>query len=177
MFKTIEYLRNGNEKQRRAYDVINKIGVMKDLLSYTPILCGTIPIQIDLEDSDLDIIMDVKDFHDWKNTITQLYSKQLNFNLKEKIIRNQPTIKANFIYEGFEFELFGQSKAVDHQYAYIHMLIEHEVMLRNPSMREKIIALKKLGYKTEPAFCKLLQLEGDPYESLIEYGREKGIIT
>ena len=43
-------------------------------------------------------------------------------------------------------------------------------------MKEEIVSLKKQGYKTEPAFCKVLGLKGDPYHSLIQYGKVKRFI-
>ena len=39
----------------------------------------------------------------------------------------------------------------------------------DPEFRSRIIDLKNEGFKTEPAFAKLLGLEGDPYLSIIQY--------
>jgi len=55
-------------------------------------------------------------------------------------------------------------------------MIEYELLQRDPRMRERVISLKKQGYKTEPAFCKLLNISGDPYEGLLLYGVEEGIV-
>ena len=172
MFQTIEYLKRGNERQRKAYSAIHTIGIMKELEDYTPVLCGTIPIGIDIEGSDLDIILEVNDFLQFKEKVEALYQDKQEYRIKQTEIRGLPVIKANFMFDGFEFELFGQPQPVFEQYAYIHMLIEYHLMKETPLLREKVITLKQQGYKTEPAFCKALGLEGDPYELLIEYGEK-----
>lgn len=87
-----------------------------------------------------------------------------------------PTVKANFLFNGFEIELFGQPQSTTRQYAYLHMVIEAQLMHQNPGIKEKVISLKKQGYKTEPAFCKVLGLEGDPYRRLLDFGMKHGII-
>lgn len=60
-WKDLQYLLHGSEKQRQAYHVIKSLGVMDKLQPYDPFLVGTIPIGIDLEHSDLDIICCVKE--------------------------------------------------------------------------------------------------------------------
>ncbi|MBU9712301.1 DUF4269 domain-containing protein [Evansella tamaricis] len=176
MLHFIEQLKFGNEKQQRAYYAISKLGIMEDLGVYNPILCGTLPIQIDIIDSDLDIIMEVYDFKQFEIKVRNLYENTDNFKLKEIEIRNRPVIKANFHFQGFEFELFGQAQPVNKQNAYLHMVIESKILEENPTMKEKIISLKKQGYKTEPAFCKVLGLTGDPYISLLEFGKANGYL-
>jgi len=132
------------------------------------VLCGTVPIAIDIENSDLDIIMEVYDFDAFKRRTLELFGSYDKFELQEKLIRSTPTIKVNFNYGGFMFELFGQPQAVTHQNAYRHMIIEHHLLNLYPDMREEIIRLKKAGMKTEPAFAQVLGLAGDPYEELLK---------
>ncbi len=58
-FTRINYLRNGNERQKRALEVLTKYKVLEKLKPYSPLLTGTVPIQIDIESSDLDVICEV----------------------------------------------------------------------------------------------------------------------
>ena len=176
MFQAVNYSVEGDNKQKRAYQAIQALNLMNDLKEFTPILCGTVPIGIDVDTSDLDIIMEVADFSAFEKIIRELYSKQDNFQVKHTNIRGRKVVKANFVYDGFEFELFGQSQPVHSQHAYLHMVIEGALLKENPKLKEKVIQLKKRGYKTEQAFCKVLGIPGDPYENLIIFGKNKGII-
>lgn len=176
MFNTIDYLQLGNEKQINAYNAINKLGIMDDLREYNPTLCGTFPIGIDIVGSDLDIIMDVSDFLLYEKRIVTLYGGKEKFILKKPIIRGVPLVKAKFVFGGFEFELFAQPQPVKEQYAFQHMIIENALLEQFPYIRAEVIRLKKEGMKTEPAFCKIFELVGDPYESLLQYGRRLEII-
>lgn len=177
MFDKIDYLLLGHEKQISAYKTISHLGIMDHLSKYNPILCGTFPLGIDIEGSDLDIIMDVADFSLFVERVETLYGEKEKFNIKKLINRGSSVVKINFIFEGFEFELFAQSKPVKEQYAYLHMVIENTLLEQFPYIRAEVIQLKKEGVKTEPAFCKVLGIHGeDPYESLLHYGRRMGIV-
>ena len=57
----IAYLQSGNERQNNAYSALNKLKILKILREYNPTLVGTIPIEIDISESDLDIICEVYD--------------------------------------------------------------------------------------------------------------------
>lgn len=145
---------------------------MDILASYHPVLCGTIPISIDINNSDLDIVMEVHNFDDFEKKVQYSFVCYEEFTIKRKIIRNIPTIKANFLFEGFKFELFGQPQPARHQYAYKHMIVEHTLLMQLPHIRKDVIHLKEQGIKTEPAFVKVLGIDGDPYEQLIVLGKE-----
>ncbi|MFD3261500.1 DUF4269 domain-containing protein [Paenibacillus lentus] len=177
MFKTISYLEFGSPVQRQAFKAINKLNIVHNMAQYTPVLCGTIPISIDVRNSDLDIIMEVYDFENFKEDVTLLYGNLPGFLLHESVIKGTPTITANFRYGGFEFELFAQPRPIEHQNAYLHMLVEHHLLMTNPHLRTEIIRLKERGIKTEPAFAQVLGWNGDPYDELLIYGRTLGIIN
>ena len=53
------------------------------------------------------------------------------------------------------------------------MIIEHKLLnLYGENFTKEIVRLKKQGLKTEPAFVKVLNLEGDPYEQLLLLGNK-----
>jgi hypothetical protein len=170
-------MKTGSEQQQKAYVAIHALDILHELSTYNPVLCGTLPIDIDVEGSDLDIIMEVEDLNLFETRLYTLYNKQDNFTTKRTTIRGKEVVKANFIFHKFEFELFGQAQPVHKQNAYLHMVIEYELLKKDPTLKRKVTNLKKRGYKTEPAFCKLLDISGDPYTGLIRLGIEEGIIS
>lgn len=87
MFDTINYLASGNDKQKLAYEAITNLGIMDSLAEYHPVLCGTIPIGIDIAGSDLDIIMEVSDFKRFTEKAEMLYGQEENFKIKRLFIR------------------------------------------------------------------------------------------
>jgi len=167
-FDTISHLAGGTPRQKQAHAVLIKYVILEDLKSYTPILVGTIPINIDIEGSDLDVICEYHDKAQFTGHLQTLFSSFTEFKLTEATINGQETILANFMADGFEIEIFGQQIPVKQQYGYRHMIIEHELLQRKgEAFRQEIISLKKQGYKTEPAFAKALDLTGNAYEELL----------
>ncbi|MFW0715759.1 DUF4269 domain-containing protein [Pedobacter sp. N23S346] len=165
-FLDITYLKSGTEKQQKAYQILTTNSILEKLNSYTPILVGTIPINIDVETSDLDIVCNVQDKEEFINTLKTYFSNENGFIISENSMLK--SIKANFLIEDFEIEIFGQNIPSQEQNGYRHMLIEHKVLVeKGEAFRLEIIKLKKQGYKTEPAFAKLLGLPGNAYEALL----------
>lgn len=71
--------------------------------------------------------------------------------------------------ENWPIEFFGQNKPTTEQNGYLHMIIEDRMLsLYGKKFKEQIIQLKSTGMKTEPAFAKILRLEGDPYLRILE---------
>lgn len=168
-FKNIDYLGRGNAKQKRAYEVLTKNGVMISLQEFAPILTGTIPINIDLETSDLDIVCYFIDRGSFEKLVVREFGHADRFKIWENSSQESLAIVANFFIDGFEIEIFGQNIPTDKQRAYRHMLIEHKLLVEGgDKFRKRIIELKEKGYKTEPAFALELGLEGDPYEALLK---------
>jgi len=166
-FTKIDYLKHGNEKQKRAHEVLTRYHIFEKLKDYSPILAGTIPIEIDIEESDLDIICEVKNFTEFEKTLSEMFSE---FDLKtEKItVNNEQATVLNFELEEFPVEIFGQNKPATEQNAYRHMIAEYKILQeKGEDFKQKIIKLKKQGIKTEPAFGILLNLE-NPYEDLLK---------
>jgi len=169
-FSNIEYLKNGNQKQVKAFKVLTQNKVLSNLAEFDPILVGTIPLNIDIENSDLDIICYWKSKVSFIEKLNLLFEKATDFNIRETIINNKESIIANFKLDSFEIEVFGQNIPTKDQNGYKHMLIEYEILQsKGDDFRSEIIKLKQKGYKTEPAFAFLLGIKGDPYAELLEF--------
>lgn len=169
-FENIEYLKFGNAKQQLAYEALTKYEVLLKLKQFDPILVGTIPINIDIENSDLDIICYCRDIVEFKNIIKNNFNSCNNFEIREQNILEHKAIIANFNLDNFEIEIFGQNIPTKQQNAYRHMVIEHSILIEHgEEFRQKIVELKQQGYKTEPAFGILLGLKEDPYMELLNY--------
>ncbi|MUH37108.1 DUF4269 domain-containing protein [Zobellia amurskyensis] len=168
-FKNIEYLKFGNERQKLAYSEIRRIRILEKLKEYNPILTGTIPIQIDLPESDLDIICHCKDHLDFSSFLQQEFSNHQSFKVYSTTQNEVVCTIAEFKSGKFQFEVFGQNIPTEQQNAYRHMIIENQILMeRGIRFKQEIIALKSTGIKTEPAFAKLLGLNGNPYIELLK---------
>ena len=173
-FDNIEYLKSGTERQKQAYSVLTENEVLQKLKPFSPILVGTIPINIDIESSDLDIICYWKDKNDFISHLKKTFCGESNFEIRENQSRN--SVVANFILQDFEIEIFGQNIPVKEQFAYRHLIIENNLLRKKgDDFRTQIIELKKQGYKTEPAFAAALGLTGNPYIELLSFENSQSI--
>ncbi|RED22498.1 uncharacterized protein DUF4269 [Flavobacterium cutihirudinis] len=169
-FSNIMYLKSGNPKQILAYKDLKENKIMELLSEFDPLLVGTIPINIDIVNSDLDIICFWSDKTQFISEIQKSFGNKKDFKIWENIINQQETVIASFLTSAFEIEIFGQNVPTKEQNGYKHMIIEHQILEENgDDFRREIIKLKKDGLKTEPAFAQLLGLKGNPYLELLNY--------
>jgi hypothetical protein len=169
-FDSIEYLQNGTDRQRQAYSILTNNQVLSKLKKFDPILVGTIPINIEIENSDLDIICSFSDKQEFQKSITANFSDEKGFTIRENPYLKTQAIVANCFLAGFEIEIFGQTIPTRHQFAYRHMIVEHNLLNQYGEVfRRQIIELKRQGHKTEPAFAIALNLAGDPYLELLKF--------
>jgi hypothetical protein len=169
-FEYIDYLKNGTERQKLAYNTLSENMIMTILQPFDPILVGTIPINIDIETSDLDIICYFENQHDFAKTATDKFGKEEGFVIRKLNSQNNKIVVALFRIGSFDIEIFGQDIPTRRQNAYRHMIIEYNLLNeRDESFRQKIISLKQQGYKTEPAFALALGISGNAYFELLAF--------
>jgi hypothetical protein len=106
-FDNIEYLHRGNKRQQQAYSTLTNNQILSKLKRFDPILVGTIPINIDIENSDLDIICCFADKQDFVETITDNFRNERNFTIREQQCIDTTAIVANFVAGNFEIEILG----------------------------------------------------------------------
>lgn len=173
-WQDVSYLLDGNERQQRAYYALKDLRVFDVLLDHTPVLVGTIPIGVDVEDSDLDMVCYAPDLDHFSHLLVTAFGRSDGFRIKEKPIKRIPSVVASFRHAGFRVEVFGQPVEVTEQHAYLHMVVEHRLLtIGGRVARDGIRELKRDGVKTEPAFARYFGLSGDPYERLLELSRHE----
>jgi hypothetical protein len=165
---TIDYLHSGSIQQRAVYEVLGKHKLLDRLTAFDPVLTGTYPIDIAVPGSDLDILCEVHEadpFLDATHTLFGQYDQYVSYRT---IIGDVPCCIARFIVDGYEVEVFGQPLSTRLQNGYRHMVVEARMLtLLGPDFKEQVIRAKRVGLKTEPAFARLLNLPGDPYQALL----------
>ncbi len=166
-FKDISYLKKGNKKQQKSYDILSEIDIFTILKKFDPILVGTIPLDIDIEKSDLDIVCQVNDFEEFRQILLDSFSNYDNFKIKYQY---EYILVCNFVVYDMEIEIYASNTESHKTYGYRHMVIEYKLLnLYGEKFKEEVINLKREGLKTEPAFAKILNLKGNPYEELLKY--------
>lgn len=161
------------EQNARVFSALKETNILKYLEAFTPLVAGTFPLGISTADSDVDIVLSSSDFNLLSEMVQQKYGSYEGFCMKQFILQDQPSWICQFQYKDVPFELFAQATESLHQNAYRHFQIEERLLqLGGENLRQKILKLRGLGCKTEPAFAKVLALVGDPYESLLNLHKE-----
>lgn len=170
-YRNVAYLKNGSLTQQAAYRALKVVGVFQTLASYDPILTGTIPLGINLPESDLDIVCQAIDLEAFASLMRKTYSAYPEFSILKKTVKNIPSLVTRFSCCGFPFEIFAQDRPVESQHAYLHLLVEARLLaLGGEETLQGIRVLRQAGLKTEPAFCAYFRFPGDPYVALLKLG-------
>lgn len=177
-FENIDYLQTGNKRQREAYQTLTRHKLLERLVEFDPLLAGTVPIGIDLPSSDLDIVCCFQFPDYFEKFILSRFQKEDRFRIRSIEHPGGKAIVANFLLDTFEIELFGQAVPSKQQYAFRHLLVEHQLLVQfGEELRKKVIHFKKQGYKTEPAFAEALGIQGDPYIELLRLPTDLSVLS
>ena len=167
-FTNIEYLKRGNNQQKLAYFEIVKLGIFEKLKNYNPLLTGTIPIEIDLPESDLDIICECENHKEFSKLLIKNFGDKMDFKINVTELNGIKSTVVEFKTDNYTFEIFGQNVPTEKQNAYRHMIVEHWILeQKGTEFKNEIKILKSKGIKTEPAFAKALGLNGNPYNEIL----------
>lgn len=146
---------------------VEQLGIINALSPFDPRVVGTPPLGIDVETSDIDIICCVTDPKTFVPLIFQPYSHVRGFHVWQWTSLNRPVVARFYIF-GWDFEIFASPLPVPHQLGWRHFVIEQRLLsLGGTDLRNRILALRHRGFKTEPAFWSALGKDGDGYRGLL----------
>lgn len=166
---TVTSLALGTPSQQDAASCLQQLNVGEVLAAYQPRLVGTVPLDIHIPGSDLDIICEVYELASFLGTCRAAFGHYPGYYVKQTIHQGMPATVLSFQTSRWPIEIFGQPIPTHQQYAYRHMVIEGNLLrLAGSEMAEWVRSQKGKGIKTEPAFALMLGLTGDPYEGLLD---------
>lgn len=165
-FRDWSFLAHGSEDQCRAFATLSRHQPFDRLEGADSALAGTFPIDIAIDGSDLDILVAAVPTS-FVPVLDAGFGQEQGYRHHLITVSDGPALVAAFTLDGLPVEIFVQDVPVEQQMGWRHMLVEARLLLLDPSLRPAIRALKQAGVKTEPAFARLLDLPGDPYQSLL----------
>ncbi len=107
-FLDIEYLLHGSALQKKGHAAIKNIGVLDVLHEFDPVLAGTLPLDIFIKDSDLDILCYAVDLSAFEKILFTNFSEYSDFTIHKTEVKEINSVIARFHAMQFDFEIFGQ---------------------------------------------------------------------
>ena len=77
----IAYLKMGSDRQQAAFITVIELDLFSVLADYDPLLTGTLPLGLDLPDTDLDVICQVEDFAEFGMVMRAMYGYYDEFEI------------------------------------------------------------------------------------------------
>ena len=168
----IKTLARGTERQKQAFQALTRLGIFELLKENSPVIAGALPLDVDLPESKLEVICSAENLEEFAEDINLHFRECDKFELHHTVVRNQPTVIAQFFAYGFTVEIFGQSGSVFTQPAVVLTLLEARLLSFAPKeAREKIRALMRTGLTTDQAFAQCFEVNGDASEELLKISR------
>ncbi len=136
-----------------------------------PRVVGTPPLGLDIATSDIDIVCHAPAPDRLAERLWPALSMRAGFGCHQWISAGRPLI-VRFEAEGWPFEIFASPSPVDDQPGWRHFAVERRLLdLGGAVLHADVLARRRAGAKTEPAFAAALQLPGDPYRALLDLAR------
>ena len=157
----------------RSYEeALAECDVLGALAPFDPRIAGTPPLDLDLPDSDIDVLCFAPDAHAFTDVVWHNFSSAPAFTAKQLMRAPRPVV-ASFEAAGWRIELYGEAIPVEQQRGWRHFAVERRLLaLGGEDLPRTVLALRQQGMKTEPAFSAALRLRGDPYLALLGLGEE-----
>lgn len=148
--------------------VLQDLDLLRVLAEFDPVLIGTPPLGIETDESDIDIACFAPDIENFSLIATENFGPLEEFTQRPLQKETPPALLTSFRFMGWTIEIFCQGVPTGRQWGVRHFHVEQRLLTLDPALRPMMKELKQSGLKTEPAFCKILGLTGDPYHALLE---------
>ena len=149
-------------------EALRLVRVLDDLDAFGPQVIGTQPLGIAMPGSDIDVVCHAPDAAAFADALWMHYGEMRGFALYQWTT-GQRAVVAKFSAYGWPFGLFGSTELVRDQAGWRHFVVERRLLaLGGEPLRSAVMAARRRGAKTEPAFAEVLNLAGDAYAAVLD---------
>lgn len=149
-------------------DAVAGARVAEHLADFDWRIVGTPPLGIATASSDIDIICHVPDYEQFAEVVWGSFGYYLDFSLRQWT-SGERCVVCDFFFDGWKFQIFGDRRCIEDQAAWRHFVVEQRLLaLGGETLRQRVLSERAQGLKTEPAFAKVLGLQGDPFFAMEE---------
>lgn len=157
------------ESNKPVWQALEKSEVLNLLKEFSPVVVGSFPLGLQVEGSDLDILIFLKDANQLVELAKKHWGHLEKFKIQNQVVDNLETLIIDFKVDTVPFQIFAQAKHPVKQKAFLHFLVEERLLKEvGKDFNSLVMRLRKQGLKTEVAFAQALNLTGDPYEALLD---------
>ncbi|MDA8199872.1 MAG: DUF4269 domain-containing protein [Thermaerobacter sp.] len=143
-------------------------GVWDALARFHPVMAGSIPLGVDTEASDVDMLVEAGNLKAFGQECEFTWRGRPGFSLTEREWQGAPAVICRFQVDSRFCEVFAQPLPVAEQRGFRHLIAEWRLLIAGgDALRHAVRAARRDGLKTEPAFAGVLGLDGDPYVALL----------
>ena len=161
-----------NRTGRAFQDALDQSRILEVLKAFDPHVAGTPSLGLAVPTSDIDILCEVPRDEVFVQLIWETFSDQDGFAIRQWTANGRPVV-ASFVCKGWKLEIFGDRRPVEKQEAWIHFSVERRLLeIGGEDLKNRIMTLRREGFKTEAAFASVLGLAGDPFSSMLDLGQE-----
>ena len=147
--------------------VIDELDLLGVLARFEPVVIGTPPLGLAVADSDIDVACYAVDGPEFERVAARHFGHLTGFAIRRFAVFGVPAITASFCYAGWPVELFCQAVRTQEQWGVRHFYVEQRLLRIAPDLKDAVLARKRRGLKTEPAFAEVLRLPGEPYAAML----------
>lgn len=156
------------EENKPIFKALTASMILKSFKQYTPFVAGTFPLGLQVENSDLDILMCAQNIDQLSDELKERYGHFSHYKAQRVFVDELDSLIVNFSFEQVSFEVFAQNKPVAFQKAFTHFQIEERLLkMGGDEFQKAVITQRQEGLKTEPAFAQVLGLKSDPFNELL----------
>lgn len=152
----------------RAFESLSQLKILDTLKEFDPLIAGTFPLGTYTNESDVDLILEMKSKAKLISALEENFSACPGFKITHLEVQSRETLLCNFDFKKIPYEIFAQDVPSIQQSAYRHFLIEERLLkLGSEKFFQRIQQYRSEGLKTEPAFAKALGITSEPFEALL----------